>query len=833
MKKFRMLMTLILFFCVVTLTAGKPAKYVFLLIGDGMGEGTVQLYTKLFPNSNFSKLGDFIPTGTNNVKGTTTDSAASGTALACGIKTYNSAIGVDKDGNPRSSLARLLQKRNWKIGIISSVGINDATPGAHFANRLTRKDRAGVLADMFASHYNFFGISMVLSPQDFHRKDLNKLLRRNGYTIVDGKKLNTLKSADRNAVISDTHASAVQAKRPRLADVTAKAAELLSADGNSFFLMVEGGAIDHCNHRNDAVFSMQEMAEFDAVIGTALQFAEKHPDETLIVVTADHETGGLMVKDLALAKPDFLNGQKLANTEIAARIEKMKKAKAASAKLINTVCKEVGLSNLTADETKRLEQACRLFISGKKTKGDKLARSMGYGRYNPLVIEAMRIRDSRNGFSYTSFSHTPAKVRTYVRGAGAEHFKAPQENSDIPHRIAAAAGLPGLLEKEGALPPFPVRKNIIDFIDLYRVTTDSATLHYGFNTAAKREFKLNGKVVKTVSDFFGKVTFDNLKPDTEYTVSCGTYQRKFRTQKLFPGKPLFKLGVLSDIHLTTLPDIPPRMHSRSGYLATEMVKRFNQQKMDFLLFPGDLTDKALPGELALAVKVLKTAEMKTLFTHGNHDRINDANREFWKKNFNAPAGIFVHKGIQIAWVNTGIGGILCTPENIAVINKIDEKLPVIIFSHFQLFPDKYINVRDKSSVIVEMRGKASIADAAAAAKPLLEKISRCKAVILVGHKNVASAIKFGNALQFNMPQMTEYPAGALAVEVYSTGVRFTFEPIADNFAEEYTRRRVSESALIYFRTAHSVPIWNQSFQWGGSDNMLFPVWKGSRKNKKK
>ena len=95
--------------------------------------------------------------------------------------------------------------------------------------------------------------------------------------------------------------------------------------------------------------------------------------------------------------------------------------------------------------------------------------------------------------------------------------------------------------------------------------------------------------------------------------------------------PLFKLGVLSDIHLTTLPDIPPRMHSRSGYLATEMVKRFNQQKVDFLLFPGDLTDKGLPGELALALSVLKTAKVKTLFTHGNHDRINDENREFWKK----------------------------------------------------------------------------------------------------------------------------------------------------------------------------------------------------------
>lgn len=824
MKKFRILMALILFLCVFTLTAGKPAKYVFLLIGDGMGEGTVQLYTKLFPNSNFSKFGNFIPTGTNNVRGKTTDSAASGTALACGIKTYNGAIGVDKNGTPRSSLARLLQKRDWKIGIISSVSINDATPGTHYANRLTRKDHSGILADLFASHYDFFGISQYFSPKDFQKSDLDKLLRRNGYTIVDGKKLNTLKPGDRNIVISDTHATAVKAKLPRLADVTAKAAELLSANGNSFFLMVEGGAIDHCNHRNDAVYSMQEMAEFDAVIGSALKFAEKHPDETLIVVTADHETGGLMIKDLNLANKSFLNAQNITNVAISSKMEKLKKAKATTAQLTEAVCKELGLTKLTSDESKRLEQACQLFVSGKKTKGDKLARSMGYGRYNPLVIEALRIRDSRNGFIYTSFSHTPTKVRTYVRGAGAENFKAPQENSDIPHRIAAAAGFPGLLEKEGANPPFPVRKNITGFIDLYRVTTTSATLHYGFNTAAKREFKINGKVVKTVNDFFGKATFENLKPDTEYTVSCGKYQRKFRTQKLIPGKPLFKVGVMSDVHLTTQPDIPPRMHSRSGVLATEMVKRFNKQKVDFLFFPGDLTDKALPGDLELAVKVLKTAKMKTLFTHGNHDRVNDRNRKFWKKNFNAPTGIFVHKGIQIAWLNTCIGW-FNTPENAAVINKIDEKLPLILFTHYQIFPDKYINVRDRASVVAEMRKKASIADAPAAARPLLEKISRCKAVILVGHKNVASAVKVGNAIQFNMPQLTEYPAGALAMEVYSCGVRFTFEPIADAFAEEYTRRRVTENSLLGFRTRHSVPVWNQSFPWGGSDKMVFPVWK--------
>ena len=184
MKKVRNILLLLVLFCLVSLNAAKPAKYVFLMIGDGMGPGTLKLYNTIFPRSNFVSFPTQIPTGTNNVHNGVTDSAASGTALACGFKTNNKAIGVDKNGVPRSSLARRLQARNWKIGIISSVGINDATPGAHYANRLSRKERAGILADLLASNFDFFGISKVLGYPDSTRNELNKLLRRNGYTIV-------------------------------------------------------------------------------------------------------------------------------------------------------------------------------------------------------------------------------------------------------------------------------------------------------------------------------------------------------------------------------------------------------------------------------------------------------------------------------------------------------------------------------------------------------------------------------------------------------------------------------------------------------------------------
>ena len=423
--------------------AGKPAKYVFLMIGDGMGPEFCKLYMSQYPDSNFSKFAQRIPTGTNNISGRTTDSAASGTALACGIKTYNTAIGVDKDKKPVTSLAKILKEKNWKIGIISSVGINDATPAAHYANQITRKERGKILTDMFASKFDFFGVSTILSQKEYKNKDINKNLKKNGYTVVKGKQLAALKPGRKSVVMSDTHAG----NKPRLADVTAKAAELLSAGGSNFFIMVEGGAIDHCNHRNDHTAALKEMIEFDAAIGEALKFAEKHPEETLIVVTADHDTGGPKINDIAKYRKESFFKQNKSFGELTAMVTKMKKDKAPAADMIRAVTDAVGIVNLSPEEGARIESACQQFITGKQTKTDKFTASMGYGKYNPLLIEAFRIRDNRNGFIYTSFGHTPAKVITFVKGAGAENFKAPQENSDIPHRIAAAAGFSGVLKK--------------------------------------------------------------------------------------------------------------------------------------------------------------------------------------------------------------------------------------------------------------------------------------------------------------------------------------------------------------------------------------------------
>ncbi len=837
MKKLRSMMFLLLFLAAVTVMAGKPAKYVFLMIGDGMGPEFCRLYLSQFPDSNFSKFTTRIPTGTDNIHGRTTDSAASGTALACGIKTYNKAIGVDKDGNPRSSLARLLQKCDWNIGIISSVGINDATPGAHYGNRKTRSDRSGVLADLLASNFDFFGISFYLKPApEFKPSDLRKALKRSGYTVAGAKNYQALKPG-KNVILSTTEYSGSKAPETRLADVTAKAAELLSANGKSFFLMVEGGAIDHCNHRNDSAFAFREMIEFDAAIGEALKFAEKHPDETLIVITADHDTGGTKIIDLAKTQKDFYLKQTKNSGELTAMVVKMKKNKASAADMIRAVTDAAGIVNLSPEEGARIEAACQQFISGKKTKTDKFTASMGYGKYNPLIVEALRIRDNRNGFTYTSFGHTPAKVTTFVMGAGMENFSAPQENSDIPHRIAAAVGFPGLLEEEGANPPFPaVGKEIADHIEVISVTADSATVRYGFNKAEKRTFKLSSGEEKIIDGFFGRITFGNLTPDTAYTLTAPSAKPiRFRTQKAISGKPLLRIGVISDTHISTFPGNGLRLHNSSVNAVSALVKKFNNDKADFILIAGDLTDKGRPSEVAAAKTALKDAQMPVLITRGNHDHVPgskasgtaDTGKDFqyifhngmkfdqsdWIKTFGRPSGVLVKNGIQIAWLNTPFG-VLDLPENADVINKIDENLPLIIFSHFQLIPDNVIAKKDKESAIVETRGKKSFTDAPDGARKLLEKLSRCKGLILVGHKNVATSAKLGSMTQINLPQTTQYPTGAISLDVYGNGARLTFVPANDLFSEEYTRRTTAiSSSRLRSRTRYSLPTWNQFLGW--------------------
>ena len=775
----------------------KP-KYLFLLIGDGMGQNSVNLYRQQMDKTSFDRLGTPVLMGTNNFKGTTTDSAASGTALACGIKTNNGALGVDEKGTPVMSLAKILQKRGMKIGIISSVGINDATPAAHYANRLSRKDRSGTFSDLMASGFDFFGVSYYMKPAELQEKDLFTMLKRNKYTVIKRESLDKVKKEDKTFYISYTGTSdrkRFQTPKVSLADVTKKAIEVLD-NPNGFFMMVEGGAIDHYNHRNESAGMINEMIEFDKVIATVLDFAQAHPEETLVIVTADHETGGLTLT--GKAPKDFWKKQPASYNTIEYQLKKMLQAKKSKEELIAYTCQSVGVENISGDAKKKIEAAAERFISGKKTEKGSM-----YGKYNPLILAVFSERDARNNIKYTTYGHTGEKVFAFAVGNGAKLFTEPLENSDIPRRISIAAAGRDLLEENKGVYPFP---NVPDqnHFSIQSVSKDTIVCRCNPGEAKKLDITLTGNNYsekRSISSAAARITFNNLAPDTEYTLTAGDKSFKLRTLPELKNV-LVKGAVLADPHTSTRPNNPlHRLHSRSAELLANAHKYFDDKKIDVLLVPGDITDKSTPGEFMAFEKCFEKTAYKVITTPGNHDYLTRENAKYYNRTFKKPASYYDINGIQIVSLNTWDGK-LNKPENIQVIEKLDITRPAIIQTHHQL---------KKSNIIIKDKNAAITDGNTPQAKAMLDKISKSRAVVLAGHKNSAEKITLdgGKVIQLNCPQTTQYPCGYLMFEANHEGIALWFVPSAGVKLEEYSRRLAPHST----REKFALPYWNAFYKW--------------------
>ena len=794
MRKFTIFLFALLAFA-VSAAESRP-KYLFLLIGDGMGPNVVKIYRSQMGKTSFDRMRDPIPTGTDNVFGKTTDSAASGTALACGIKTFNGAIGVNKDKVPVTSLAKILQSRGMKIGIISSVAINDATPAAHYANRVYRKDSAGTLSDLMVSGFDFFGVHAFMRPADLDSKLHNFMLKRNKYNVVKAQDMNKLQKDKKNILHTPMHARDEKnftTYTPSLADVTQKAIELLD-NPNGFFIMVEGGAIDHMNHRNESAGMMREMVEFDKVITAVLEFAEKHPQDTLVVVTADHDTGGIQITgDIPKG---FWKKQKMHYGGIESELKKMLKAKKSKDEMISFVCKEIGVVP-NAEQAKTISVAADRFMSGKKTEKGSM-----YGKYNPLIIAAMHASDAQNNIKYTTFSHTPAKVPTFTFGNGAKYFTAPLENSDIPRRISMAAAGEDLIEKYKGKIPFPPVENKAHFT-IQSITQNTVVCRY--NLGSKKDIKVTiegsgKKLTETATAPYGRIAFDKLAPATKYVITVDS--KKFAVTTLPELKDVAVKGaILSDPHTSTLPDNPrQRLHSRSSKILADVKKELDAAKINVLLVPGDVTDRSFSSEIKAFSKVFGKAAYPVITTPGNHDRLTKENTKLFKKFFKTPTDYRVINGIQFVTLNTWDGK-LNKPENIAAVNKLDVTKPAIIQSHFQLFKSNQM-IKDKNAAISDSKVPE--------VRAMLDKIASARAVIFVGHKNSAERIAIGKkAIQINVPQTTQYPAGYLMFEANPQGIAFSFAPVPCIYAEEYSRRL----APFYNREKNSRFAWNDYFAW--------------------
>lgn len=308
---------------------GQPApesvKYVFLFIGDGMSTPQRELGEQyaLACTGQGLKMNN-LPvntlTTTRSANQEVTDSAASGTAIACGQKTNNLSLGVDPEGKPLDSIAKLALRHGRRVGIVSSVTLNHATPGAFYATVPSRSMYYEIGLDMIESGFHYFAGGGLQahdnqeSPR--YRGNLYELAAQAGYVVCkeDAAAFRSLSPdpAAKVMVFAQAGALPYELTAPSgaltLLDLTRKGIELLDNPGG-FFLMVEGGLIDYAAHGNQTELMLGEMLGLDRCISAALNFARQHPEDTLIVVTGDHETGGLTLS--ASAQQDQSEWQKV------------------------------------------------------------------------------------------------------------------------------------------------------------------------------------------------------------------------------------------------------------------------------------------------------------------------------------------------------------------------------------------------------------------------------------------------------------------------------------------------------------------------------------------
>jgi alkaline phosphatase len=306
-------------FCLIGFTSCRQqdetkAKYVFLFIGDGMGATHVATAESYLSHKAGKLGGEQLLMTTFPYYGTATThsadkhitcSSAAGTAIACGEKANNGTVGINKDSVNIKSVAYCLQEQGYNVGIISSVPVNHATPASFYAHSVNRGNYYEIASQIPGSGFDFFASAGFLDYKDKNgdKDAIDQVIEGQGYTVCYGLEEYLSEGAGKEKVIfcqasnrqedAENYVSDAKASEDiPLAKMVELGIESLG-DDEPFFIMCEGGTIDWAAHDNRTMSMVTDVIDFDAAIKVAYDFYLQHPNETLIVVTADHETGGL------------------------------------------------------------------------------------------------------------------------------------------------------------------------------------------------------------------------------------------------------------------------------------------------------------------------------------------------------------------------------------------------------------------------------------------------------------------------------------------------------------------------------------------------------------
>ena len=462
----------------------KIPKYVFLFIGDGMSypqfqaasdylgaladtgsddilDGNVPLTFMNFPVAGSAVTYDsssFCP-----------DSASTATSLSTGYKTYSGTINMDETATVsyETISEKLHAQLGWKVGVISSVNLNHATPAAFYAHQAKRSNYNEIGQELVASNFEYFAGGGLLKPTgpDKDKTSLYDLAADAGYKVVMTQaEAEAVTSADGKVLIIDEHladsdAFAYENDRAdgnwALSDYVKKGIEVLDND-TGFFLMVEGGKIDWACHANDAGSTIADTIALSDAVDEAVAFAQQHPDETLILVTGDHETGGLTIGYAGTDYDTFLTNlehQKISYAKFDSDyVAKYKENNTSFDEVMKDVTALFGLKTegaeddtlvLTAYELDKLKAAYEATMDAGRADADPAnqAEYVLYGSYEPLSVTITHILNNKSGVNFASYAHTGLPVAVFAQGSGQDLFEGFYDNTQVYHKLAGLLGV--------------------------------------------------------------------------------------------------------------------------------------------------------------------------------------------------------------------------------------------------------------------------------------------------------------------------------------------------------------------------------------------------------
>lgn len=438
-------------------------KYIFYCIGDGMGLAPVMaadLYARQFLGQedglavNSWPVRTFI--STYSASSDVTDSAAAGTALATGHKTINGMLGVTPDSAAVVSVAERLHKEGYGVALLTSVGIDDATPGAFYAHVPQRGMFRQIGSQLARSGYEFAAGAGMRGALDKEGNDTGLMAElEEAFTVSYSLDDQANATASRLLLLSpnrddlnevgytiDSVAGAFTLQG--MFEAGLRQMERVSPD--KFFMMMEAGNIDHANHGNDAGTSIIETVNFDNTLKLVYDFYEAHPDETLIIVTADHNTGGMSVGSRETGYSTnygVFAGQRVSKDQFNAYCKGLLKSRMAYTwqDMEDYMAENLGYGTTWRPTDSQREELKEEFDEAFEKRNSATDRKTLYASYGEFVDEVFAMLNNAGGAGWIGWAHTGDVVPVFAVGAGAERFARVSDNTHLADIILELTGV--------------------------------------------------------------------------------------------------------------------------------------------------------------------------------------------------------------------------------------------------------------------------------------------------------------------------------------------------------------------------------------------------------